>query len=337
MKISGPDRGATPVIGNVLLVAIVVVVGSLVFILAAGLVQTGAPTAEAVFEYEETNVGLEMTPVAIATDVTVQLNGKPVASFESDGAGESILLPTAPGDTITVISADERRSVLVQKQIEGRSQIGDFIAYYTFDTTSGALRDRSGNGNDGAVNGDPERSGSSFTFDGSNDFVEVQDISSPVDVNEFTIAATYRTDDASKKQEIVEHKSGADNWLFELKPCSNDEVDDDICSGDDRYVPVFNVDQAGGSQDGQIFGSPQRAGTQHTLVGTYDGEKYTLYVDGARMASGNYSGEISMGDMNLGRDIEFDGDYLEGDISELRLYYSAFDQREVEIITNAMS
>lgn len=334
MKISGPERGATPVIGNVLLVAIVVVIGSLVFVLAAGLVQTGAPTAEAAFEYEETPVGLEMTPVAIATDVTVRLNGKPVASFGSDSAGESTLLPTGPGDTITVISADERRSVLVQKQIEGRSQIGDFIAYYTFDT-SGVLRDQSGNGNDGAVQGSSAQSGSSFTFDGSSDSVKVTNISSPVDVDEFSIAATYRTDDASKKQEIVEHKSGDDNWLFELKPCSNSQVT--TCSRNDRYVPVFSVDKAGGTQDGQIFGSPQRAGTQHTLVGTYDGETYTLYADGARVASGNYSGEISMGDMNIGKDVEFDGDYLEGEISELRLYYSAFDQREVEIITNAMS
>jgi len=335
VKISGTDRGATPVIGNLLLVAIAVVVGSLVFVLAAGLVQTGAPTAEAAFEYEETSVGLEMTPVAIATDVTVQLNGEPVASFGSDSAGESILLPTGPGDTITVISADERRSVLVQKQIEGRSQIGDFIAYYTFDTKDGDLRDRSGNGNDGVVQGDPTRSGSSFAFDGNSDSVEVTDISSPVDISEFTIAATYRTDDASKKQEIVEHKSGDDNWLFELKPCSNAQVD--TCSGNDRYVPGFSVDRAGGSQTGQVFGSPQQADTRHTLVGTYDGETYTLYVDGTRVASGNYSGEISMGDMNIGRDVEFDGDYLEGEISELRLYYSAFGQREVEIITNAMS
>jgi hypothetical protein len=41
--------------------------------------------------------------------------------------------------------------------------------------------------------------------------------------------------------------------------------------------------------------------------------------------------------MNIGKDVEFDGDYLEGAISELRLYYSAFDQREVTIVTNAMS
>ena len=167
------------------------------FVLAAGLVQTGAPTAEAAFEYEETSVGLEMTPVAIATDVTIQLNGKPVASFGSDSAGESILLPTGPRDTITVISADERRSVLAQKQIEGGSQIGDFIAYYTFDTRDGELRDRSGNGNDGTAQGDPSRSGSSFIFNGTPDSVEVTDISSPVDVSEFTIAATYRTDDAA--------------------------------------------------------------------------------------------------------------------------------------------
>jgi len=330
-------RAVAPVIGNVLLVAVVVVLASVLVIVSfAFLDTTGTPTAEASFEYERTSVGLQMTPVALGTDVDVRLNGKAVTSFESDSAGESVLLPTGPGDTVTVISKDEDRSILVQKRIDDRSEVGDFIAYYTFDSGSDeTLRDRSGNDNDGEIVGEPTWGVGSLEFDGQTDHVTVSDLSSPVDVDEFTIVATYRTDDPSAKQELVEHKSGDDNWLLELKPCTNSEVD--TCDDGDRYVPVFSVDRAGGNQDGQVFGTPLRADTRHTLVGTFDGEEYTLYVDGEPQRNGTYSGEISMGDMSIAQDIEFDGDYFDGDIYELRLYYTAFDERGVEVLTKATS
>lgn len=49
-------------------------------------------------------------------------------SYEQTAAGKSVLLPTAPGDRITVVSEDGGRSVLVQEEIDERSEIGDFIA-----------------------------------------------------------------------------------------------------------------------------------------------------------------------------------------------------------------
>lgn len=331
-------RAATPVAGNVLLVAVVVVLGATLMMLSLTFLErTGTPTADATFEYEQTSAGLRMMPTAIGTDVAVELNGKQVTTFDADAAGQSTLLPTAPGDRITVVSNDRDRSVLVNKQIDSRSEIGDFIAYYTFEDSESkdTLEDQSGNGNDGTVVGDHDWGSSSLTFDGSDDYVKVRDISSEVAVSEFTVAVVYETNDATEKQELVEHKSGDDNWLLELKPCTHPQVN--TCSAGDKYVPVYTVDKAGGTQDGQIFGGSTTAGTKQVLVGTYDGSEYTLYVDGKQATSDTYTGEISMGDMNIARDIEFNGDHLDGKIYEIRLYYTAFDGDRVEVITEAMS
>jgi len=187
----GSARGASTVVGVLLLVGVVVVVGGVVALGALTFLDgTGAPQATATFDYEQTPVGLRMTPSVISTTVTVQLNGRDVATFTPDSAGQSVVLPTAPGDRVTVVSRDRERSVLVQRTVEGRSQIGDFIAYYTFDSGSpDTLVDRSGNGNNGTINGDPTVNGESLSFDGTDDYVAVTGLNTPVpNVSAFTVA-----------------------------------------------------------------------------------------------------------------------------------------------------
>lgn len=333
------ERGATPVVGNLLLVAVVLVLAVVLSTIALTyLDRTGAPSADVAFEYDQTPVGLEMTPISMGTDAVVELNGRPSADLGPDSVGESVLLPTAPGDRVTVVSTDDEQSVLVDRRIDSRDEIGDFTSYYRFDGDSGSttLADRSGNGNDGALVGNPTWTDRGLAFDGSGDYVEITDISAPVDVDEFTVAVAYRVDEV-KKQELVEHKSGDDNWLLELKPCDSGQVPGSVCTGGDAYTPVYNVDSSGGSQSGQIFGGRLEPGSWHVLVGTFDGTEYTLYVDGEEVSTETYPGEISMGDMNVGADIEPSmTDYFDGEMSELRLYYAAFDSADVARLTDVM-
>ncbi|SDJ79060.1 Protein of unknown function [Halovenus aranensis] len=329
-------RAASPVVGNILLVALVLVLAVvLVTISLTFLDRTGSPSADATFEYEQTPAGLEIRPMAMGTEAVVKLNDRTIAELGPDSVGRPVLLPTAPGDEITVVSTDKERSVLVNRQVDSRDSIGDFTSYYTFDGSGSSLVDNSGNGNDGTLKGDPDWTANGLALDGSGDYVEVTDISAPVDVSEFTVAVAYRVDEV-KKQELVEHKSGDDNWLLELKPCDNGEVPSSVCAGSDGYTPVYNVDKSGGSQSGQIFGGRLEPGTWHVVVGTFDGSEYTLYVDGEQANTGTYEGEISMGDMNIGADIEFSGDYLNGEIRELRLYYRSFDSTDIARITEVM-
>jgi flagellin-like protein len=328
------DRGMTPIVGNLLLVAVVLVLAVAIVVLSATfLEQTGTPTAEASFDYEQHPAGLKLIPRALGVDTIVKLDGEPVTTIEADQAGRAVLVPTTPGDRLTVVSRAGDRSVLIDKRIDDRREIGDLIAQYDFESGSGTtLVDRSGNDNDGSLVGNPVWRSSSLEFNGTDDAVAVTNLDAPVEFDEFTIAVTYEAQDNSK-QELVEHKSGTDNWLLELKPCSHSQSP---CTSSGGYQPVYTVDQANGSQTGQIFGDRVEPGTRQTLVGTFDGSEYTLYVDGDAASNGTYTGAISMGDLDIARDFEFDGDYLDGRIAEIRLYYTAFDDEEVAVITDAM-
>lgn len=323
-------RAASPIIGNLLLVAVVIVVGIVVTTLAfTFLDRTGAPTAEASFEYEQTPAGVEMTPVALGTDVVVLLNGEQITTFDADSTGTQKLIPTAPGDDITVVSRDEDRSVLVEKTVDDRSEVGDFIAYYTFDGGGTTLEDRSGNGNDGTLESDggskPTWGGCGLSFDGADDHVLVDDISAPVDVSEFTIAVTYvqRGPGSGSISQLVEHTWSGNEWFLENR---------DSAGGDPyrlEYAVEFprNVLESGYSYD---------YGERHTVVGTYDGSTYELYVDGTRVGSASSSRAVDMGDMRFGRDFESTSQYFDGEMCEARLYYTAFDASEIGLLTTVM-
>jgi FlaG/FlaF family flagellin (archaellin) len=336
----GEGRAATPIVGNILLVAIVLVIAvTLVTLSFAFLEETGTPTADAAFEYRQTPAGLEMTPKALGTDVTVQLNGEQITTFAADTAGKTALVPTAPGDTITVISRDEDRSVLVNREIDDRSEIGDFIAYYTFGAGSGGtLEDRSNNGNEGTVNGatwGQDGRDSYLAFDGNDDNVTVNDINAPEGTNnnvtEFTVAVSYSPENSTNQRELIEHKDGNKNWFITTRWNKYGNGNDP-----EKYSPEFKTGPGGGCTN-CIKGGTYNSNETHVIVGTYDGTESKMYVDGARVGTKTgFQQEISMGNMKIGQDAESNYQHYDGKIYEIRLYYHVLDQQEVEAVTKAM-
>ena len=329
------ERAATPAVAAILIVVITVVLATVVASQFLGFTsKIGGPTSQATFEYAESPVGVEMTPEQIAQDVTVEINGKQVAAFDSSDAGNGKLIPTSPGDQLTVVAADGSRSVLVSRTVDERDEIGDFIAHYTFEEGTGTtLYDRSGNENHGDIDFDSDPdwitgSDTGLAFDGAGDHVNVDNLETPgFDVSEFTIAVAYKTNTGSQKQELVEHISDEDNWGLELKD-----------NRSNIYDPVFFADENSGFQSDQIFAGIQSVGNRQVLVGTYDGSQIEVFVDGNSRGTGSFSSEINMSDMHIGEDAEGSiNDYLDGEIYEIRLYYSAFDDEGVDSITKAMS
>lgn len=337
------DRATAPVVGNVLLVAVVVVLGVILLVVAAGLLEgTGAPTGDAQFELRETGAGIELVPLALGTDVTVELNGEPVAEIESDEAGRQVLLPTAPGDRITVISQDGDRSVLLTRQIDERERVGDFVAHYTFEDgpADDRLRDASGNGNHGAVTGDPlqtDREEGAWEFDGggSSEYVQLDNLTvQGVDgVDEFTIAVAYReaagANGGGGIDQLIEHTYETDQgnsveWFL--------ETTDGGSGGIDFAVEYPNEVVSSGAVEEQ---------RRHVVAGTYDGETYSLYVDGEQVATDSFGRVVGMGNACLAADNENgncrDLQYFNGELYEVRLYYGAFDENEITRITQVMS
>ena len=325
------ERGASTVIGILLLVGVAVVVGSVVAVGALTFLDgLGTPQATADFSYERTAAGLEMTPEAISTAVSVQLNGREVATFQPRDAGQSVLLPTAPGDRITVVSRDGEQSVLVQEEIDERSEIGDFIAYYTFEGADGdtTLEDQSGNDNDGtleSVDDEEAWTGNSYDFDGA-DYFSVSDIEVPgTGVDEFTIAVAFKQDEPGGSDDVsqlVEHQYGGNEWFLETRDTGSNTYEID-------YAVEFDDEQVSSGTDYGL-------GERHVAVGTYDGSEYDLYVDGTRVGGGTHDDTVGTDEMHIGRDFESDIQYFDGEMYEIRLYYTAFDGEQVQVITNAM-
>lgn len=338
MRFKSNGRAATPVLGNLLLVAVVLVLGITVTTLAFTFLEsTGTPTAEATFETQQTAAGIELVPTTLGQPVTIQLNGRDIQTVSQDDVGEPVLLPTAPGDRITVLSRDGDRSLLLEETVDERSEVGDFIAYYTFESGSGTtVVDRSRNDNDGSLEDDGGGSGPTWvsgggqqalSFDGVDDHVFVSDITTGgVDsVSSFTVATTVTFDgETGSIQQFVEHRSGSDEWFLETA---------------DTTAP-FGVSYAVRFPD-QVVASGQRleVGERYVVVGTYDGDsgEYTLYIDGTPVASDTFDRDVQMGALRLGRDYESANQYFDGRLSELRLYYTAFDDREVATLTEVMS
>ncbi len=337
------SRGVAPIIGNVLLVAVVVVVAVLLVVLSFSFLENaGTPTAEASFEYEQTPAGLEMTPVALGTDVSVQLNGKEIATLEADSAGQTVLLPTAPGDTITVVSKDRKRSVLVTKEVDDRDEVGDFIAYYTFDQRSDAtVVDRSGNGNDGTATQDGERptrgsdaNGTYMAFDEDDGSVDMGDLTVRTGedaVGEVTVAFRYRItgpgDGSGNRaiQSLIQHRDGDFAWYLETEPDAYPEHELD-----------YNVGWKNNPSESITTSQAIPSTEIQTVVATYDGEEMVLYRNGKKIQTKDLSREVELGQLYAGGGSGSLDQYLTGDLYELRLYYSAFSEDEVETLTTVM-
>lgn len=337
----GRQRGLTPIIGNILLVAVALIVALTLVVMSFGFVdEVGAPVADASFEYERTPAGLEMTPRALGTDVSVNLNGEQVTTLAADSAGTSVQLPTAPGDRITVVSTDGDRSVLVQEEVDERSEVGDFIAYYEFDGASGsAVADKSGNDNDGTASGGYSWGGAGdgtyMAFDGSTGtHVDMGDLTvdGPAAVEEITVAIKYRKDGgATAIQNLIEHQSGAGGagnfaWYIETDGKHTDPHRMEFDVG-------YKSSPSGSVTTGDI---PERE--PQVLVGTYDGTEMVFYRNGTTVGTRTFSRDVSLGEIILAADSRPSGvgQNLKGRLYEVRLYYTAFDEEEVGIVTDAM-
>ena len=327
-------RGANTVVGIILLVAVTVVISVVLVTFSFSFLEgTGTPTADASFDYEQTPAGLLMTPRALGTDVTVRLNGESVTEFDAESAGQSVLLPTAPGDRITVVSTDGEQSVLLQEEIDERSEVGDLIAYYPFESGSGAtVVDESGNGNDGTAMDGYSRTtgcGAAMDFDGSpGTYIDVGDLTlvGPDRIDELTIAITYQYDGGSDIQNLIEYQDNNFAWYIET----------DGKHGDPHRME-YNIGYKTSPSERLLTGDVPSGPTQ-VLIGTYDGEEMALYRNGNLVGTADLDREVSLGEVILAADSDPSsiGQNLDGRLCEVRLYYTAFEGEDVQALTNAM-
>lgn len=283
--------------------------------------------------WDSSDAGLVMDLHAINEEVTLYVNDVAVDTLDPGDLGRSVLLPLAPGDEVELIAEEGSHGLLVQKRVRYR-EAGDFIAYYTFEAGSGTtVVDRSSNDNDATINGGAswveDDQGTGLAFDGSDDYLKVDQLNAKnvTDVEEFTVAATYRIDGGTGDiQQIVEHRNDTTNfeWFLETNSAAV------------PYAMNYSVWRDDGTKAG-LNTTPMNAGDVHDVVGTYDGTTLRLYLDGNLVGTSTVDDTIEMGSLYVGADaVGAASQFLDGRLYQLRLYYTAFQDDEVDVLTKVM-
>lgn len=328
------DSGMSPVVGVALMIAITVALAAVTVAMLLGVADPGiAPTQDTAVSLDQTNAGTALVPEVTGSNaVDVRLNGESIATVNGSSTGREIFLPTAPGDEVMLVTENEDATVLVREQFEA-GEAGDFVAYYPFDDNGATLEDRSRNGNDGEFEGDSDPTwgedgnGTYREFDSSDEqSVNVSNLKTGTgDVEAFTVATTVRFDSTGSIQQVVEHNNGAgEEWHVET-------------TGDGGLQ--FAVDYDNDPDQSEEFETGPNIltpGQTHVVVGTYDGETYRLYLDGKEVGNATHEMEVDMGRMRIAADDSNDGQHFDGRMYEFRLYYTAFDDHQVEMLTRVL-
>jgi flagellin-like protein len=350
------DRGLSSVVGVVLLVAIVIVTAAVVGLLSMGTAeQLDQPSPlDAQLSLEPDSAGTSAFVRSVQSPVEVRIDGETIYTVTPSDSGEELFLPTAPGDTVTVVSTGSKQELLLQQTVDPAS--GDYMLSYPLTAGSGtAVSDRSAHENDAELG---ELDGSGFStgtgshpswvdtgeetalrFDGQTDAARTNGVQLEEEdqVDEFTIAVKFNSRGSTGGvQQIVEHSTENEpvqDWAWYF------ETDGGNAGGPDEFAVDYEVHWPSATV---ATTDPLKRGNTHVLVGTYDGEELDLYVNGSAQVTGKElsssltADPAQMGDLWVGADIDCRCQHFDGDMYEVRLYYTALDDDEVEQVSTAM-
>ena len=206
------------------------------------------------------------------------------------------------------------------------------VAYWDFNEGSGTvLHDRSGNGNNGIINGATWSSGyrgNALSFNGVSDYVELQTPAS-FQLQHFTFSCWMQTADPYSPQERtffsnVQALSGlANGFIIRIAADS-----------------MLNFCLARADGQGYWINLSRRitisAGSYHFVAATYDGAAMKLYFDSAMVGQLSYSGGVKYSsvypDIGAARTNSGYPGYFKGTIDEMRIYNSALSDAEIKTL-----
>lgn len=208
------------------------------------------------------------------------------------------------------------------------------VGYWKMDETSsnscigGAndTCDSSGNGNDGAWNGDTTSTAGKFasgtTYDGTGDYLNMGDVASLEPTTEITVSAWFKSSGNTVYKRLVSKGVSTRGYELIMYP--------DILSG--RIE--FNLGINGAEIDISSTGSPAlNDNNWHLATGTWDGQVVKVYVDGILYNTRNASGTLThtSDPFNIGSNSN--GSNLHsGSIDEARVYNRALSPAEVQAL-----
>jgi len=204
---------------------------------------------------------------------------------------------------------------------------GGLVGWWKLDDGSGTTAADAGNsGLDGSLVGDTSWvdgiAAGALAFDGDGDYVDVGKDPAFDITRQITISAWIKVNAFDTDWQAIVNK-GDSAWRLQRSQGNTLEF---ACSG--LLVP--------GTRWGNIFGSTDvNDGRWHHVVGTYDGSKICLYVDGQLDASSTASGTIRVNDqpVYIGENSEQSNRFWNGLIDDVRIYSYALSPDQIAEIT----
>jgi len=190
----------------------------------------------------------------------------------------------------------------------------DLIGWWKFDEASGDIAiDFSGHGNDGTLNGDPQRIPGIFNgalaLDGS-DYVVIDSIVDDITTTNISLSAWIKTTQGNEGNVFAANESGSGHPFMFGVTGGNPFVND---GGDTEFPPAVNDDE------------------WHMITYVRDGNRGTVYVDG--VTQGMYTPGFSLSTVerwSIGQ--EWDSgpsDFYIGAVDDARFYNKSLTQAEV--------
>ena len=216
------------------------------------------------------------------------------------------------------------------------------VAYFPF---TGNAEDSSGNGNHGTVNGailTTDRFGnpnSAFSFDGINDFIEVQDDSTLDFTNKYSISVWVNIPDYSKSLGLPNGNIGADVSRAILnKPRTTGWADGYALKIEVNYDSlVYSLASNMNCCDNISVNSNSKPqlNTWTNYITTYDGNSFKFYVNGKLVNSKivQFTHPNSSTSLFLGKSfhtVDFNWyEWYKGKIDDVKLYNRALTESEI--------
>ena len=216
------------------------------------------------------------------------------------------------------------------------------IGYWRLDRSvsgnGGTVRDYSGRDNDAvAYNGvstsvDGVFDTRAFSFDGSDDYVEIpgaSEFSGGADAT-FTISVWFKAEDITGTQSLVSKQVNTEDgdWGLDVRESCSDWAD---CNGNSPYIHYYSED---GGNDYGLGHGPISAGEWHQATLVLDQASHNLYIylDGELVAQDESIPQIShSSSVNpyIGNDQNY-GWPFQGKIDEVRIYDETMSNQQIQ-------
>ena len=199
------------------------------------------------------------------------------------------------------------------------------MAIWLFDKKGNDVKDGSGNGNDGKIEGSPEwindgKFSGGMYFD-NNDDQDVVKVPMVIDYDEITVMVWFKDLASPVRPRLVSNEhTDVSNTGFQL------EYD---TSGAGSFFDVGT-----GAHGKAGFNFTAKLDTWYHYAGTYDGSKVRAYIDGELMGEGAASGAIKPTgiDVHIGVSTYAQSDGLAGVLDEVAIFNKALTEDDIKDI-----